>query len=264
MEDTIITNDNTNDVLETNEPISPNPTEIAIEEDNRDVPTVEEATPTDELPIQEEPVADNVENPVPEEVGAEQDSLQIENNDIELNEPTQENIVDQNANETAEEVTPVDEEVANSQEQLPTASDLPLEETDNEADTLLQNESEAVSSPDEAIENTELETTNQETPAAEEMTLDLDSLTEDMGMPENQESTPMQQANKETPAAIPAVTTSVPLPNATAVQSKGVKNASKKKAFAMIAAFVALLIVGGFVFNTMMPQESDNLVANIL
>lgn len=70
---------------------------------------------------------------------------------------------------------------------------------------------------------------------------------------------PASQTNNPQPA-----TTSVPLPNATVVQSKPKKGSPKKKAIAMAAAFVMLLVVGGFVFTTMMPEESDSLMANIL
>lgn len=134
------------------------------------------------------------------------------------------------------------------------------EKTDSLVDNLVTNESEKVAAMSDRAPAAPVS----ETPA-EEMTLDLDSLTSDL-TPQTSAETPAPAINESTDisAASPMpAAASVILPNPNLVQPAP-HNTAKKKAFAMIAAFVMLLIVGVFVFRTMMPEESKALFAGIL
>lgn len=140
-------------------------------------------------------------------------------------------------------------------EAAPIAAEIPMtpEKTDNLIDNLVANESEKVAAMGEQPvspvinEPTTSDISVPVAPAAapaEEMTLDLDSLTSDL--------TPQTTSTVTTPAindsiktdvnATTPATASVVLPNANLVHPVAHNNA-KKKAFAMIAAFVMLLIV---------------------
>lgn len=90
-------------------------------------------------------------------------------------------------------------------------------------------------------------------PTQEEPALDLDALTNDITIPVTN--------NEEAPT--PSIA-SVNLPQATVVNTQIGAIHSKKKTVVMALLLLMLLAVGGFVFRTMMPDESDKLLANVM
>lgn len=87
------------------------------------------------------------------------------------------------------------------------------------------------------------------------MTLDLDSLTSDIG---GQAGAALNTTASTPPAPVEA---SVVLPTVNLLQAP--KKSSKKKALTMAVLFILLLVLGGFVFKTMMPEETEKILATI-
>lgn len=155
---------------------------------------------------------------------------------------------------------PVTPEPVINTEQLPVAE----ENTDSVVGTLINNESEnVVNAPAEpTIESAPIEPAPSEpTPvevapeapiesSIEWMTMDLDALTNDIG----------GQAGAAMSAASAPAETSVILPTTTMIHPP---KSTKKKVFAMVVLFILLLVLGGFVFKTMMPEETERLIASI-
>jgi len=139
-----------------------------------------------------------------------------------------------------------------------TAVDLPAETSDSAFDALMNNEQTQVTSPDVPAEAS---SESSAAPLANDMTFDLDSLTSDLA-PQSVNAVAAAPA-AVAPQAESTPIASVTLPAAGIVQPAAQKS-SKKKALAMAAAFIMLLVVGGFVFKTMMPEESDKLLASVL
>lgn len=136
-------------------------------------------------------------------------------------------------------------------ESMPIELPLPVEQTDSMIDSLMNNEQTQVASmPEASPVVASMETT------PDEMSFDLDSLTNDLmpkgpetasSVPANPETVPASQEGEQMPATIPAdiipAISSVTLPQATIVQPVA-HGSTKKKAFAMVAAFLMLLVVG--------------------
>lgn len=247
------------------EPVSESEPESAAttEETAVDAPVMEEITPT--------PATDLINET--ESTVAEESTQTEDMSDIAPDGPAEE------ISEMPAAPEPMPEEinelpVMTATEELPTnpiqaepLTDLPLpeEKSDDSIDMLMSNEQEQVTAPEEPVVETPTDT-----PAttSNDEGFDLDSLTSDL-IPKGNE-TPAAQDNNAVSTDIvtaaepqPAPIASVTLPDATLVQTN-VHKSTKKKAFAMVAAFLMLLVAGGFVFDTMMPEESDKLMASIL
>ena len=152
--------------------------------------------------------------------------------------------------EPAPQATPSPEVTENVQASATIPSmELPTENVDPLIDSLINNEQ------TQAIAPTALPK-SAESVSSDEMAFDLESLTSDI-------AASLPQASSTTPTVSPfaAAVTSATIP--AAIASPEHHSNAKKKAFAMIGAFVLLLGAGGFVFKTMMPEEYS-LLANMI